>query len=201
MHFICEFLKGVNNVIRQQQTCSNCPPVQNCPDTVTISFQDNQGRTSSFQVTAAGPFDGGRTWRYTVKKLEGHNLSHFDVQFCTQATVNEWKIFAFNCTDLLASGTGPDDHFKIMLNGDPATDCFKNIPNIKFDNLGDFAPVTDFCFQFTLDQCYQIACICVDAKAGNNDHCACILGPSPNCVPCPTPPPARGFRIRSKEKP
>jgi hypothetical protein len=59
--------------------------------------------------------------------------------------------------------------------------------------LSDFEDITDdFCFQFTLDQCYQTACICVGTKAGPNDGCACILGPSPDCAPCL---PARGFRI------
>lgn len=181
-----------------QQTCvvPTCPPVQSCPSLVTISFTTPSGQINSFKVTAEGPFDNGRTWLYKVQKLGQNNLSHFDVQFCPTATVTHWQISTFDpvsnqCTTLLASGTGPDDFFKIMLNGDPATYCFANIPNIKFDNLGDFENVTNFCFQFTLDQCYQTACILVDTKAGNGDGCACILGPSPICEPCP----ARGFRI------
>lgn len=176
----------------RQQTC-DCPPVQDCPSSVTISFTG-----ASYQVTAQGPFNNGRTWRYTVEKLSGRDLSHFDVQFCTAAMVTQWQIFTFDpapgqCTDLLASGTGPAHNFEILPNGDPAAVCFSDIPAIKFDNLGDFEDITEnFCFQFTLDQCYQTACICVGAKAGPNDGCNCILGPSPNCEPCS---PGRGFRI------
>ena len=177
-----------------QQTC-DCPPVQDCPSLVTISFNG-----SSYQVTAEGPFNNGRTWQYKVRRLSGPALSHFDVQFCTAAMVTQWQIFTLEpvlnqCTDLLASGTGPDQNFDILPNGDPSSVCFEDIPNIKFDNLDDFEDITEnFCFQFTLSQCYQIACICVDAKAGPSDGCDCILGPSPNCEPCT---PARGFRIRS----
>jgi len=176
----------------RQQTC-DCPPVQDCPSSVTISFTG-----ASYQITAAGPFNYGRTWRYMVEKLSGFNLSHFDVQLCTAATVIQWQIFTFDpalnqCTVLLASGTGPARNFAILPNGDPSTVCFADIPNIKFDNLSDFEDTTEnFCFEFTLSQCYQTACICIDTKAGPRDGCDCIVGPSPDCEPCP----ARGFRIR-----
>lgn len=176
----------------RQQTC-NCPPVQECPSSVIISFDG-----TSFQVTAEGPLNGGKTWRYKVEKLSGRDLSHFDVQFCTSATVVQWQIFAYDpvqnqCTVLLASGTGPSRYFDILPRGDPASVCFANIPAIKFDNLSDFEDITkNFYFQFTLSQCYQTACICTGTKAGPKDGCGCVLGPSPDCVPCP---PGRGFKM------
>jgi len=178
--------------VLRQQTC-DCPPVQECPSSVIISFSG-----ASYKVTVEGPFNGGRTWRYKVMKLSGRDLSHFDIQFCTSATVVQWQIFILDpvinqCADLLVSGTGPSRNFSILPNGDPASKCFAAIPCIKFDNLSDFEDITDnFCFQFTLSQCYQTACICVGAKAGPDDGCDCILGPSPDCIPCP---PGRGFKI------
>lgn len=175
-----------------RQTC-DCPPLRDCPSSITVSFD-----SASYQVTAEGPFDNGRTWRYKVRRLAGPDLSHFDVQFCTAATVGEWRIYSYDpvldrCTGLLASGTGPARNFAVLLWGDPSSVCFAAIPNIKFDNLSDFEAITEnFCFQFTLGQCYQTACICVDLKAGRNDGCGCITGPSPECEPCQ---PARGFRL------
>ncbi len=65
----------------RQQTC-DCPPVQDCPSSVTISFAG-----TDYKVAVEGPFNGGRTWRYKVMKLLGRNLSHFDIQFCASATV------------------------------------------------------------------------------------------------------------------
>jgi uncharacterized repeat protein (TIGR01451 family) len=164
-----------------------------CPATTRIEFEGQQG-TNIFDVTLVGPTNNGLTWTYQVEKEGRHDLSHFNIQICPDIDPDEivWEIRALVngvCANgnPLDSGTGPDgDHFLFQAAGSGNNDdCIKpaNVPYIKFDNLDDFE-TEDFCFTFTLPECLQVECICVNANSSSNSGCACIQGPSSTCEEC-----------------